>query len=173
MLKSKISKHHQLDVVQRIRSTGPEVLIIVQPSLRRKSNKTLWVHKWNRLDKAPFRFHQTCSCKHGTEVQGCHLTCLIGSSFEMHLEPCGEVPTLSATSQAACVSLGSTLHHLLLSLPIGQRGPELVSVSLPALAQTVCHPVSVTAAAYPTPGPSRYQTQRKTMWREAKRPDST
>ena len=85
-------EHHLLDVVQRIRSTGPEVLIIVQPSLRRKSNKTLWVHKWNRLDKAPFRFHQTCSCKHDTEVQGCHLTCLICSSSEMHLEPCGGSP---------------------------------------------------------------------------------
>ena len=31
-------EHHLLEVVQRIRSTGPEVLIIVQPSLRRMSN---------------------------------------------------------------------------------------------------------------------------------------
>ena len=48
-------EHKLLDIVMKIRSFGSEVLIVVQPSLRRKSNKTLWVHKWNYLAMAPLQ----------------------------------------------------------------------------------------------------------------------
>ena len=63
-------EHDMLSLVSKIVAQGPEVAIIVQPSLRRKSNKTLWVHRWKRLVHAPFKFRQTCSCKTGNAVPG-------------------------------------------------------------------------------------------------------
>merc|ERR1711989_186859 len=85
-------EHDMLNLVARIQAQGRAVAIIVQPSLRRKSNKTLWVHRWNSLEHVPFKFRQTCSCKTGNAVAGCHLTCLIGASKEIDLSPCAEVP---------------------------------------------------------------------------------
>ena len=105
-------EHQMLNIVQRIRAAGPTVLLIVQPSLRRKSNKTLWVHKWSSMAEAPFRFGQTCSCKTGNKLPGCHLTCLIGCSQEMQLTACTEVPTIAATSAAAVSSLGATVKYV-------------------------------------------------------------
>ena len=91
-------EHTFLSLVQRIRASGPHVSTIVQPSLRRKSNKTLWVHRWNRLRNAPFKFRQTCTCQTGNAVPGCHMTLLIGSTLPHDVSPCAEVPTLSTTS---------------------------------------------------------------------------
>ena len=56
-------EHDMLGLVRKAMSQCPNVAIIVQPSLRRKSNKTLWVQRWNRLHDIPFKFRQTCSCK--------------------------------------------------------------------------------------------------------------
>ena len=89
-----------LEIVQKVRALGLEVMVVVQPSLRRKSNKSVWVSKWNFMSLAPFKLHQTCSCKTG-DASGCHLTCFVGSSKAIFAEPCGEIPTLCATSQAA------------------------------------------------------------------------
>ena len=50
-------EHDMLDLVTKIHNLQTEVLLIVQPSLRRKSNRTLWVQKWNNLRKAPFKIH--------------------------------------------------------------------------------------------------------------------
>ena len=46
-------EHSVLSIVQKMLAVGTQVLMIVQPSLRRKSNKALWVHKWNFLEHAP------------------------------------------------------------------------------------------------------------------------
>ena len=73
-------EHDMLKLVLKIVAQGPEVAVIVQPSMRRRSDRTLWVHRWNRLAQAPFKFRQTCSCKTGNAVPGCHLTCLIGTT---------------------------------------------------------------------------------------------
>ena len=100
--------HDMLDVVQRIRNSGPDVMVVVQPSLRRKT-KDLWISKWNMLSHTPFKFHQTCSCKTGNRVLGCHLTCFVGCSRAVMSEPCSEVPTLCTTSQAAIESFGGTI----------------------------------------------------------------
>ena len=105
-------EHDMLNLVARIQAQGPAVAIIVQPSLRRKSNKTLWVHRWNRLEHVPFKFRQTCSCKTGNAVPGCHLTCLIGASKEIDVSACAEVPTLSATAEATVTCLGGVLSTL-------------------------------------------------------------
>ena len=59
-----------LNLTYKIRNLGPEVLIVVQPSLRRKSNKSIWVHRWNQMPHAPFKFTQTCSCKTGNTIPG-------------------------------------------------------------------------------------------------------
>ena len=37
-------EHKLLDVISRLRAAGPDVAVIVQPSLRRRSDKSLWVH---------------------------------------------------------------------------------------------------------------------------------
>ena len=109
-------EHDMLEFVRKAMHQCPTLAIIVQPSLRRKSNKSLWVHRWNRLHNVPFRFRQTCSCKTGNVVPGCHLTCLIGSTKEIDMSPCAEVPTYCATSQASVLSLGGTLLTLSVSL---------------------------------------------------------
>ena len=105
-------EHDMLSLVSRIMAQGPEVAVMVQPSLRRKSNKTLWVHRWNRLTSAPFKFRQTRSCKASNNVPGCHLTCLIGATTAIDMSPCAEVPTLSATPSACVESLGGLLYSL-------------------------------------------------------------
>ena len=105
-------EHDMLSLVSRIMAQGPEVAVMVQPSLRRKSNKTLWVHRWNRLTRAPFKLRQTCSCKASNNVPGCHLTCLIGATTAIDMSPCAEVPTLSATPLACVESLGGLLYSL-------------------------------------------------------------
>ena len=56
-------EHDMLCLASKIQAQGPEIAIIVQPGLRRRSNKTLWVHRWNRLEHIPFKFRQACSCK--------------------------------------------------------------------------------------------------------------
>ena len=63
-------EHEMLDLVTKLHNQQKEVVLIVQPSLRRKSNRTLWVQKWNTLRQAPFKFKQTCSCKTGNAVKG-------------------------------------------------------------------------------------------------------
>ena len=102
-------EHDMLRLVSRIMARGLEVAVIVQPSLRRKSNKTLWVHRWSRLARAPFKFCQTCSCKTGNVVPGCHLTCLVGATTAIDMSPCAEAPTLSATPSVRVLSLGGLL----------------------------------------------------------------
>ena len=49
-----------LNLVNKITALHLPILVVVQPSLRRKSNKTLWVSKWNFLPHVPFKFYQTC-----------------------------------------------------------------------------------------------------------------
>ena len=146
-------EHDLLRLVARIRAQGPEVAVIVQPSLRKKSNKTLWIHRWNRLSHVPFKFYQTCSCKVGNAVPGCHLTCLVGATKTTNMSPCSEVPTLSVTSESRMQSLGGLLFSLCSCLlsnpgdgrsalqpPPSQRlGCNLVS-SAPLGVATICTP---------------------------------
>ena len=102
-------EHKLLDVISRIKAAGPEVAVIVQPSMRRRSDKSLWVHKWNQLRHAPFRFRRTCSCQTGNAVPGCHFALYIGATCQLDCGPCAELPTLSATSSATMQALGGTL----------------------------------------------------------------
>ena len=106
-------EHKMLDVVQKVLNSGPDVMVVVQPSLRRKTNKSLWISKWNMLSQAPFKFSQTCSCRTGNRIPGCHLTCYVGCSGKVTPGPCSEVPTLCTTSHAAIESFGGTVQHLI------------------------------------------------------------
>ena len=83
-------EHDMLGLVLKVLNQCPSVAIIVQPSLRRKSNKTLWVQRWNKLHNSPFKFRQTCSCQLGDGVPGCHLTLFVGSSQNIELSPCAD-----------------------------------------------------------------------------------
>ena len=51
--------------VVKVRSVGPDVLAIVQPSLRKRTQRSLRVQRWNRMEGVPFGFKQTCSRKLG------------------------------------------------------------------------------------------------------------
>ena len=46
-------EHDLLNFVHKLLALNVIVLAIVQPSLRRKSNKSLCVHKWNQLPRVP------------------------------------------------------------------------------------------------------------------------
>ena len=132
-------EHDMLDLVRKATAQCPVVAIIVQPSLRRKSNKTLWVHRWNLLHDSPFKFWQTCSCKMGNAVPGCHLTCFIGTTQTVTMSPCAEVPTYSATSQSSVLSLGVTLFTLAAALlsEVGWRCDQSLSATDPRCCPSV------------------------------------
>ena len=101
-----------LNFVHKLLALCIHVVVVVQPSIRRRSNKTLWVHKWNFLPNVPFMFTQTCSCMTGNAVPGCHLTCYVGSSKHVHTYPCADIPTLSTSPQASLNCLGGTFKFL-------------------------------------------------------------
>jgi hypothetical protein len=112
-------EHDLLNFVNKLLALHVTLLAVVQPSLRRKTNKSLWVHKWNRLPQVPFKFYQTCSCKTGNQVPGCHLTYYVGSSRAISTYACEHVPTLSTSPQAGVESLGATLKYLCSLLLVG------------------------------------------------------
>ena len=90
-------EHTILDFVNRIIPQCAKVTILVQPSLRRKSERPTWVQRWNLLHNTPFKFQRTCSCKLGNHVPNCHFTFLVGSTVGLELAGCAEVATLSAS----------------------------------------------------------------------------
>lgn len=60
-----------LSLVQKMLAMNIVVLAIVQPSLRRKNDRSVWLHRWNHSRHTPFKFSQTCSCKCGDPVAKC------------------------------------------------------------------------------------------------------
>ena len=49
-------EHDLLNYVYKLLALNVLVPAVVQPSLRRKTNKAFWVHKWNRMAHVPFKF---------------------------------------------------------------------------------------------------------------------
>ena len=144
-------EHQLLDLVQRVQKVSEETLLLVQPSLRRKTNKALWVTKWNQMTQIPFKFIQICSCKVG-DNSGCHLTCYLAGSRVPNIEACQEVPTRATCSQASIESLGAVLRHLAVSM-LSQQTPNS------ALAPESID--SAIARAYPTDAKEREKARRK------------
>ena len=107
-------EHDLLKLVAKIQTVGPRQCVIVQPSLRKKTQRSLWVHRWNSMAQAPFRLHQTCSCKMGNPVPGCHFTYYVGADYAVLLEPCVEIPTLGASAEASIRALGGIMPYLFL-----------------------------------------------------------
>ena len=64
--------------VAKVRVLGPKVAVIVQPSMRKKTQRAFWVQQWNRSSDRPFRFKQACSCQLGNGTPGCYLMYYIG-----------------------------------------------------------------------------------------------
>ena len=101
-------------------TAGPKVAMIVQPSLRQRSTKSLWVHRWNSMagsqttERSIPKFQQTCSCQLGDPVPGCHFTYYIANNYCMNVTPCGEVPTLAATEEHVEQSLVTAINHLIM-----------------------------------------------------------
>ena len=162
-------EHKMFGVIQRVMRQNTPVLTIVQPSLRRKSNKALWISKWNQLQHTPFKFHQTCSCQTGNAVPGVHLTCYVGSSIPISISPCSEVPTLSTTSQASLNCFGGTIKYLFASLASSGRLPKgEIERSNPEARlspddpQMLCRPAAEFTSGVRPLGPSRHQTQLST-----------
>ena len=91
--------------------------MIVQPSLRRRSNRSTWVSRWNQHSGfKPFLFREACSCRVGDGAPGCHITVYIGTGSDLKLEPCGAVPTAEITAQIASDSLRGLLQYVFCSL---------------------------------------------------------
>ena len=105
-------EHTMLDFTNRILPQCANVTILVQPSLRRKSERPTWVQRWNFLKNTPFKFKQTCSCKLGNHTPNCHFTYLVGSTMDLGLAGCAEVATLSASQEALRLSLGGALSSI-------------------------------------------------------------
>jgi hypothetical protein len=83
-----------LKLVTNIRNVGPRVLVFVQPSLRKRTQKSFWAHRWNHLANPPFRLRQACSCELGNGAPGCHFAYYVGSSFPFRYELRDEVASL-------------------------------------------------------------------------------
>ena len=107
-------EHDLLHLVAKIRAIGPHVAIIVQPSLRRRTQQALWIHRWNKLDSRPFQIMQTCSCRLGNRCQGCHFPVLIGTTYSVELDSCSRVSTPGAQP----LTLQSSLSGDLLALAV-------------------------------------------------------
>ena len=91
-------KHNLLHLIAKIRAIGPQVAIIVQPSLRRQTQHAQWTHRWNKLDNRPFQLIQTCSCQLGNKGQAGHFPILLGVTYTAELASCPRVPTPGSQS---------------------------------------------------------------------------
>ena len=106
-----------LSLVDRVRLQCPKIYMIVQPSLRRRSNRSTWVSRWNQHSGfKPFLFRETCSCRLGDGAPGCHITFYVGTGSDLKLEPCDAVPTTEITVQIASDSLRGLLQYVFCSL---------------------------------------------------------
>ena len=114
-------EHTILDFVSRIIPQCASVTILVQPSLRRKSERPTWVQRWNLLHNIPFKFQRTCSCKLGNHVPNCRFTLLVGSTAGLELAGCAEVATLSASQEALALSLGGALSSIATCVRLATR----------------------------------------------------
>ena len=90
----------------RVLKQCPHLLMLVQPSLRRRSNRSIWVSRWNQTRGfKPFEFVQTCSCLVGDGVPGCHVATFVGTTENLQLESCSAVPSTDVTVQSSNDSL--------------------------------------------------------------------
>ena len=144
-----------LNLVNKILALNVVVLVLVQPSLRRKSNRTLWVSKWNFLPYVPFKFYQTCSCKLGNGAPGCHLTYFVGCSGQVRTTSCSSVPTLSSSTTSSVASLGVAIKYLCSLLFSGYSFTAIEHVELanetPVIAIAQCPPSDSSGGAQQAP----------------------
>ena len=150
-------EHSLLHLIAKIRAIGPHVAIIVQPSLRRRTQQALWVHRWNKIDQRPFQLIQTCSCKLGNKCQGCHFPLLVGVTFDAVLEPCSRVPTPGAQSLTLQRSLCGALSALSALLPFDGHSSPPPEVFMPETAQEFRRPGTTVVGTdnYVAPRPQR------------------
>ena len=124
---------HMLQLVRKVQNMGKDTTIMVFPSLRKKSNKAWWVHRWNLNPDVPFRFAQTCTCKvplcQGQGVKDkCHFPVYVASSKTIELETCAEIPSLGGTKQMRMEITGVFFSFLLRAL-----SPPSVRADVPSM----------------------------------------
>ena len=71
-----------LKLASSLRQRGITVTFLIQPSLRKSTQRSLWVQRWNQLPGRTFDITQTCSCKISQTNQSCHFTYWIGSTSQ-------------------------------------------------------------------------------------------
>ena len=145
-------EHEFLILIQKIRALGPDIAVMVQPSLRKQTSKALWVHKWNFLPCAPFQFTQTCSCQLGGGVPGCHFTCFVGNTKHWIPMTCQHIPTPCAGRDTVLLSLGTAIHTLCTTLLRDSRSTRtyhLVPSGLPEGSRSQNVPNSAESPSYP------------------------
>ena len=90
----------------------PRMLMVVQPSLRRRSNRSTWVTRWNQhRGFKPFLFIQSCSCLAGSGAAGCHVPTYVGTTEDVKFQWCNSVPCTDISVQSAKEGLCSLLQH--------------------------------------------------------------
>ena len=103
-------EQHVLSFAAKALQQCPRLLMVVQPSLRRRSNRSIWVSRWNQTRGfKPFEFIQTCSCRAGDGVPGCHVTTYVGTTENLQWELCNAVPSTDISVQSAQASLAGLL----------------------------------------------------------------
>jgi hypothetical protein len=126
----------------QIRYIGLHVIAFVRPSLRTRTQKSFWAHRWNHFANPPFRLRQACSCKLGNGGLGCNLAYYFGSSFPFGHELRKEVPSLGGTPEATIASLGGALSACFSSLLTQGSGSGFVlpesSASFRVTAPALC-----------------------------------
>ena len=91
-----------LSFTAKVLKQCPRMLMVVQPSFRRRSNRSVWVTRWNQhRGFKPFEFSQTCSCRVGDGVPGCHVTTYVGTVENFKFQMCESVPSTDITAQSS------------------------------------------------------------------------
>ena len=75
------------DTVKMLLYHGKHIILLVQPSLRKKTQRSIWAQRWNNID-TPLKFRQTCYCKLTPRATTCHFVYYIADSRKTRYEPC-------------------------------------------------------------------------------------
>jgi len=113
---------------------GPEVIVVVSPTLRKLAHKSSWAQRWNRLQHCPFKICSTCSCRVRREPTGLHVPLFIGCSFPVSLGSCTDLPAAGVASAAHRTVVAEVCQTLATRLsadrPVGllpEMGPDLAT----------------------------------------------
>ena len=132
-----------LKFVSHLSGAGKTIVALIQPNLRKRIARSVWVERWNTLQNTPFRFKQTCSCRFGTQH---HHTLFLGSTQLDSPEPCGEVADTGMSDEFRVHSLRQTAEQIAHSLRWDRPSADTRKVNLIRLVRGQKRPISLAGA---------------------------